>query len=141
MSSSARSVLCVFLLLFALPVLAQSDDCEHPNPSIILGTVRNAHERRPMTDVFVTARSPNLQGELSVSTNAQGRYGIPQLPPGEYTLTFEKEGFQAYTRLAIQLHPNRIIVVGVELLAAAPEEPVRVIAPLQSSTWAPRPPE
>ncbi|NVJ09189.1 von Willebrand factor type A domain-containing protein [Myxococcus sp. AM001] len=127
MHSVARSVLCVFLLLFALPALAQADAGTNPNISTLIGTVRNAHQRRPIADVFVTASSPSLQGELRASTDAQGSYRIPQLPPGEYTLTFEKEGFKPYTRSAIQLRRNRTIRVDVELLAAAPEEPVNVI--------------
>ncbi|WP_426756025.1 carboxypeptidase-like regulatory domain-containing protein [Myxococcus sp. Y35] len=126
MHSFSRSALGLLLLLFALPVLAQSDACDHPNTSTLIGVVRNAHQRRPIADVIVTARSPSLQGELMVSTDAEGSYYLPQLPPGEYTLTFEKEGFEAYTRSAIQLPLNRIIGVDVELLAAAPEEPVRV---------------
>ncbi|QDE72158.1 VWA domain-containing protein [Myxococcus xanthus] len=127
MHSVARSVLCVFLLLFALPSLAQADAGTNPNTSTLIGTVRNAHQRRPIADVAVTASSPNLQGELRVSTDAQGSYRIPQLPPGDYTLTFEKEGFKPYTRSAIQLRLNRTRQVDVELLSASQEEPVRII--------------
>ena len=127
MHSVARSVLCIFLLLFAIPALAQSAAGANPNTSTLIGTVRNAHQRRPIADVFVTASSPSLQGELRVSTDAQGSYRIPQLPPGDYTLTFEKEGFKVHTRSAVQLRLNRTRQVDVELLTAPPEEPVRVI--------------
>ncbi|NOJ80234.1 YfbK domain-containing protein [Myxococcus xanthus] len=127
MHSVARSVLCVFLLLFALPALAQSDAGTNPNTSTLIGTVLNTHQRRPIANVIVTASSPNLQGELTTSTDAQGSYRIPQLPPGDYTLTFEKEGFKPYRRSAIQLRLNRTTRVDVELLAAASEEPVHVI--------------
>ncbi|QQR44508.1 von Willebrand factor type A domain-containing protein [Myxococcus xanthus] len=127
MHSVARSVLSVFLLLFAFPSLAQPDAGGHPNTSTVIGTVRNAYRRVPVANAVVTASSPNLQGELRVSTDAQGSYRIPQLPPGDYTLTFEKEGFKPYTRSAIQLRLNRTTRVDVELLAAASEEPGRVI--------------
>ncbi|WP_434346834.1 YfbK domain-containing protein [Myxococcus virescens] len=127
MHSVARSVLCVFLLLFALPSLAQADAGEHPNTSTIIGTVRNAYRRVPVANAVVTASSPNLQGELRVSTDARGSYRIPQLPPGDYTLTFEKEGFKPYTRSAIQLRLNRTIRVDVELLSALPAELVGVV--------------
>ena len=42
----------------------------------------------------VTATSPSLQGPRAVVTNEVGDYIIPFLPPGEYTLTFELQGFQ-----------------------------------------------
>lgn len=44
--------------------------------------------------VTVTATSPNLQGARSVVTNEAGGYIIPFLPPGEYTLAFELQGFE-----------------------------------------------
>lgn len=44
--------------------------------------------------VTVTASSPVLQGERTVTTNDTGDYIIPFLPPGGYTLTFELQGFQ-----------------------------------------------
>ena len=44
--------------------------------------------------VTVTAASPSLQGVRSVVTTSVGDYIIPFLPPGEYTLTFELQGFQ-----------------------------------------------
>ncbi|GMU04242.1 TonB-dependent receptor [Corallococcus caeni] len=64
----------------------------------------------------MTATSPNLQGEQTVVTDAQGNYRIPQLPPGTYTLRFEKESFKPFARPEIQLLLNRTIRVNVELL-------------------------
>jgi hypothetical protein len=45
--------------------------------------------------VTVTAVSASLQGPRSVTTNEVGDYIIPFLPPGEYTLTFELQGFES----------------------------------------------
>ena len=42
----------------------------------------------------VTAASPSLQGVRAVVTTSVGDYIIPFLPPGQYTLTFELQGFQ-----------------------------------------------
>lgn len=84
--------------------------------STIIGTVISAQSRQPLPDVVVTATSPNLQGEQTVVTDAQGNYRIPQLPPGVYTLRFEDEGFKPYARSDIQLRLNRTIRVNVELL-------------------------
>lgn len=98
-------------LLHASPVRAQS--------STIVGTVINAATKQPVPDVVVTATSPNLQGEQTVVTDAQGNYRIPQLPPGTYTLRFEAESYKPYSRADIQLRLNRTIRVNVELLPDA----------------------
>ena len=85
--------------------------------STIVGTVVGAGDKKPAADVVVTATSPNLQGEQVVVTDEQGQYRIPQLPPGTYTLRFEKDGtFNAFTRSDIQLRLNRTIRVNVEML-------------------------
>ncbi len=95
-------------LLYGSAAFAQS--------SVIIGTVINTEDKKPAADVVVTATSPNLQGEQTVVTDAQGNYRIPQLPPGTYTLRFEKESFQPFARSEIQLLLNRTIRVNVELL-------------------------
>jgi len=43
--------------------------------------------------VTVTVTSPALQGARTVVTSANGDFNIPFLPPGEYTVTFELQGF------------------------------------------------
>jgi outer membrane receptor protein involved in Fe transport len=84
--------------------------------SVILGTVFNAETQKPVADVVVTATSPNLQGKQEVVTDAQGQYRIPQLPPGLYTLRFDGESFNPFSRPEVQLRLDRTIRVNVELL-------------------------
>ncbi|WP_375768079.1 mucoidy inhibitor MuiA family protein [Archangium gephyra] len=90
--------------------------------SVIVGTVVAADTKKPVMDVVVTATSPNLQGEQVVVTDAQGQYRIPRLPPGVYTLRFDKEGFRPYERPDIQLRLDRTIRVNRELLPQGSEE-------------------
>jgi hypothetical protein len=107
-------------LLIGSAALAQSSS------SVIIGTVVSADTKQPVADVVVTATSPNLQGEQTVVTDAQGSYRIPQLPPGEYTLRYEKEAFKPFSRSDIQLRLNRTIRVNVELLPEAFTEVIEV---------------
>ncbi|MBF5044575.1 TonB-dependent receptor [Aggregicoccus sp. 17bor-14] len=95
-------------LLYGTAAFAQS--------GVITGTVSDASNKQPVPDVVVTATSPNLQGEQVVVTDATGQYRIPQLPTGNYTLRFEKEQFQPYSRAGVQLRVDRTIRVNVELL-------------------------
>ncbi|MDC0714030.1 TonB-dependent receptor [Stigmatella sp. ncwal1] len=102
-------------LLFGSAAMAQSS-------GVIIGTVVNADpaaNKASLADVVVTATSPNLQGEQTVVTDAQGQYRIPQLPPGVYTLRFDSQGYKPFARSDIQLRLNRTIRVNVELLPEA----------------------
>ncbi|WNG49842.1 TonB-dependent receptor [Archangium minus] len=96
--------------------------------SVILGTVTDAATRKPVTDVVVTATSPNLQGEQTVVTDSQGQYRIPQLPPGVYTLRFDKESYKPLSRESINIRLDYSVRVNVEMLPEAFGEEISVVA-------------
>jgi outer membrane receptor protein involved in Fe transport len=82
----ALSVVCA--LLAALPMLAQGI------PTGTLSGHVSSPDGKDLPGVTVTATSPSQQGTRSVTTNSNGDYNLPSLPPGEYQVTFELEGFQ-----------------------------------------------
>ena len=86
-------VLCLgcALLLVALPVLAQG---------IPSGTLsgRVSSDSQALPGVTVSVTSVALQGARTATTSDNGTYNIPLLPPGEYTINFEIEGFQKLTK-------------------------------------------
>jgi hypothetical protein len=45
-----------------------------------------------------------------VTTNVHGVYDVPSVPPGEYTISFEREGFGRFNRTGIVLHLETITV-------------------------------
>ncbi|PTL78986.1 TonB-dependent receptor [Vitiosangium sp. GDMCC 1.1324] len=96
--------------------------------SVILGTVTDAATHQPVADVVVTATSPNLQGEQTVVTDASGQYRIPQLPPGLYTLRFDRESYKPLSRANINLRLDYSVRVNVELLPETLVEEMNVVA-------------
>ncbi len=81
----------VIALLAVSPVLSQG---------IPTGTLtgRATSGGEPMPGVTVTVTSPALQGARTTTTSAIGDYNVPLLPPGDYNVTFELEGFQRIER-------------------------------------------
>ncbi len=82
-----RFVLFALLIGFvAMPLFAQ-------NPT---GTLSGhaSDGKDPLPGVTVTATSPNLQGARTSVTNGNGDYIFTFLPPGEYRVRFELQGFQ-----------------------------------------------
>ncbi len=84
--------------------------------SVLTGNVVDAATKAPVADVVVTATSPGLQGEQVVVTDATGLYRVPQLPPGTYTLRFEKESYRPFSRTNIDVAADRTLRLNVELL-------------------------
>jgi hypothetical protein len=93
-SSRTRSVRIALLL----GVLGSSTTFAQIGASNLTGTVVDAATKAPVADVVVTATSPSLQGEQVVVTDGSGLYRVPQLPPGTYSLRFEKETYRPYSR-------------------------------------------
>src|SRR6266576_3709170 len=48
--------------------------------------------------VTVTVSSPALQGTRIATTGQDGAYALRALPPGEYTIKFERNGFATIRR-------------------------------------------
>ncbi len=114
--------LALLLLVVSAGARAQS------GASVLTGNVVDASTRAPVADVVVTATSPSLQGEQVVVTDASGLYRVPQLPPGTYTLRFEKETYRPFSRGGVDVAAERTLRLNVELLPeTAGETTVSVI--------------
>ena len=81
-----HAVAAILIALAALPALAQ-------NPTATLaGHVSDG--RLALPGVAVTVTSPFLQGTRGTTSNADGDYILKFLPPGDYQVKFELQGFQ-----------------------------------------------
>src|SRR5512146_2243666 len=86
-----------WLVALVLPLLMASVLVAQGIPtSTISGRVIN--EGQGLPGVTVTAKSPALQGTRTAVTSTNGDYVFPNIPPGDYTLTFTMSGFQTVTR-------------------------------------------
>ena len=77
-------------ILLALPALAQIPT------ATLRGQVSN--ENKGLPGVTVSVSSANLQGTRTTVTTSNGDYILPLLPPGDYTVKFELQGFQPLER-------------------------------------------
>ena len=89
MKSLMRFIAAVVALGLAAPAMAQIDQGR------LTGTVTDS-QGAVLPGVTVTAKSPSLMGVRTVVTESDGKYSISPLPSGEYELTFELSGFQAF---------------------------------------------
>lgn len=90
-----------------------------PNASgsgTITGTITDAATKSSLMDVVVTATALQLSGEQVVVSDGSGSYWIPQLPQGEYTLRFDKDGYKPYSRSGVQLRSGATLRINAELL-------------------------
>jgi Carboxypeptidase regulatory-like domain/TonB dependent receptor len=84
----------VSALTAVLIVTMASDVRAQGNPTGTIAGRVTGQDGAALPGVSVTATSPNLQGARVVVTTESGDYIIPFLPPGEYTVSFELQGFK-----------------------------------------------
>ncbi|HEX6201832.1 MAG TPA: carboxypeptidase regulatory-like domain-containing protein, partial [Thermoanaerobaculia bacterium] len=107
------------VLLLAQPLLGQG------NPTARAGGIVTDQDGSALPGVTVTFESDNLQGSRTVVTGPNGAYTSPPLPPGEYTITYQLEGFQAISQRH-RLSAGQTVTISPTLSLAAVQEEIVV---------------
>jgi len=118
------------LLLTALPMLAQIPT------GTVSGKVTSA-EGEALPGVTVTVASPSLQGTRDAVTSETGEYKIPLLPPGEYEVSFELEGFSNPKR-SVKVSAAQGIRLDAELSNTAVSEEIVVTGSYETISTSPQ---
>src|SRR5580658_6005297 len=95
---------CVFGLASVwavfLPFTARADTA-----GIVSGTVTDFRTHAPVSGVAVVAKSPSAT--YHASTDGQGRYTFLSLLPDNYTITFTRTGYAAYSSIVVVLNGSQ----------------------------------
>jgi hypothetical protein len=90
--------------------------------------------------VTVEAASPALIEKVrTTTTDANGRYSIPDLRPGAYTITFTLAGFSTFKRDGVELTGTAVVTINADMRVGTLEETITVtgetpIVDVQSTT-------
>jgi hypothetical protein len=115
------------LLLALVLVLAPLGFTQSKDTGAIVGTVLDT-EKNPLPGVTVTLTSPRLMGARTVTTDEHGSYRFPALPPGNYAIKAEVQGFKSFVQENIRLSTTIRLTVDITLQLATLEEEVTVVA-------------
>lgn len=121
MDAGRRSILAFALFFTAWTALPQTTGS-------IEGRVLDA-EGRALPGVAVTARSPSLQGERKLSTDSDGRFVFPGLPPGDYAVRAEVEGSRPIVQSGLKVAIDRGLTVELRVVPSFRETVEVVGAP------------
>jgi hypothetical protein len=115
-----KILLLGLILTLTTFAFAQSDRAS------ITGTVTD-QSGAVIAGVEVTATHVATNTATSVNTNGQGLYTILNLPNGQYTLTFTKNGFTKFERKGITLLVSQVASIDAKLSVGATSEVVTVV--------------
>ena len=80
----------------------------------------------PGVTILITNLGTNVTARTT--TNDQGIYRIPALPPGIYRMTIDKDGFKSVVKSGIELHVQDVASINFELQIGSVNETVTVEA-------------
>jgi len=125
------------LLVFAAVLITSTARAQSDYGSIV-GFVRD-----PTGGVIPKARvvlkNDASGAESSTVTNDSGYYVVPNLPPGEYSITVEAAGFKKFFSSSNKLDPNFTLSLDAAMAVGSTNEVVEVVAsaaPLQTESAA-----
>ena len=118
MSSSRAVVLALFFCTFAF---AQT------STSLVQGTISDS-SGAPVPNAQVTATLANTDTKYSTVTNDSGNYVIPNVRPGEYSVSAEAPAFKRTVRSGVVIEVNQRARVDLVLQVGEVKESVQVSA-------------
>jgi hypothetical protein len=104
-------LLAVTAVLLSFIVFAQEK-----KPAIISGIVKDAQTKSPLLEAVVTLKSNAFEGEKYAVTDSTGLYRINNLPPGTYSVSFEMEGYEKFSKDGIVVVPGMSLGVSFEMI-------------------------
>lgn len=110
----------VMMVAFALPLLAQDAGTVHGAVVDSSGAI--------IPGAAVTALQVKTGTRRVTKTNNAGQYSLPQLAPGEYELTAEKDGFRKLVRGGLNLTTGQDASLDLSLSVGGASETVNVAA-------------
>jgi outer membrane receptor protein involved in Fe transport len=117
------TVLALALSLFAVSAAGQTT-----TTGAIEGTVVDVNGAA-VPGVTVSITGPNLIRAQSATTNDEGFFSIPQIPPGRYTILVEAaKGFARFEQTDVEVNLTRRSTLAVTLRPAGATETVEVTA-------------
>ncbi|MDT5261265.1 MAG: hypothetical protein QOC61_269, partial [Acidobacteriota bacterium] len=116
------------MLTLALSLFTMSASAQTSTTGSIEGTVTDVNGAA-VPGVTVTAAGPNLIRPQTATSNDEGVYRIPNLPPGRYTVTVEAaKGFAKYEQANVEVNLGKTSTAAVSLRPAGATEVVEVTA-------------
>ncbi len=85
----------------------------------IIGVVTDFSTGKPLAGALVVATSPNLQGEQTALTDAQGSFRFDVLPPGPYKLSAQLDTYKPYERTDIVVRIDKTLRANLSLTPEA----------------------
>lgn len=103
-------IFVIAVILFVSSASAQEKMC------VISGVVKDARNKLPLNEAVITISSNVFKGQKFALTDSAGIYRVGNLLAGTYTISFEMEGYEKFTRENFPLQQGASVGVNFEMV-------------------------
>ena len=121
LSTKLLLLLGITFILFPAMMLAQ-------NTSATLNGVVSDSGGAVIPSAQIQVQNVNTNAKQSTETSSSGVYSVTQLPPGQYSVTVQKTGFQKSVQTGITLTVGQVATLNISLVVGDVKETVTVTA-------------
>jgi outer membrane receptor protein involved in Fe transport len=121
----SRSALALALLIFGLAFGVPHAAAQSQTAGAISGVVKDPNGA-VVPNAAVTVRNEQTNAEQSATTDDEGRFRVPQLQPGNYTVRVTASGFGEAVQPSVVVEVGRINTIELALGVAGTTETVEV---------------
>ncbi len=117
-----RSRFPLTVLVLSALLLQAGTAAAQQGAGVLTGVVMDNNTRQPLSGVIVMVQSPALQEEQIAASDDAGLYRIPNLPPGVYTINFDKDGYFPGQQGGIAVRSDVTLRVNAALVASTQKQ-------------------
>ena len=115
--STPRLLATVVSMLCAVAFISAAELVQLPKPGAVRGQIRSAATGNGLRQAEITLTHAKTRATFRAASDRQGRYEIPDVPPGQYVLTASKRGYvtseyrqpTARRRRALDVRPGELL--------------------------------
>jgi hypothetical protein len=120
-----KSACALALLFFCLAFGAGNAAAQSTTQGAVGGTVKDP-QGAVVANASVTVKNEETNKEVSATTDAEGRFRVVQLDPGNYSVVISATGFAGYTQQKVVVEVGRVTPLDIDLAVGGAQETVQV---------------
>jgi hypothetical protein len=125
-----KKLLLASILMTGVSISAQAAEEKGTETGSVQGVVIDAETKKPVANASFTASIRKASFQKEVTTDANGKFNLNNVPVGEHTIVIDKVGYRATKKEAILVKEGLLLRIEFEVIPAEEEIHQPFMAPI-----------
>ena len=116
-----KKLLLASLLMTGVSISAQAAEDKGNETGSVQGVVIDAETKKPIANASFTASIRKVSFQKEVTTDANGKFNLSNVPVGEHTIVIDKTGYKPVKKEAILVKEGLLLKIEFEIVPVEKE--------------------